>query len=115
MKDEVVYETVAACGARGLDGVDSHDEGRRRVATVNRLVLMMARSKSPVLRLRVIRCAEVLAKKIGEEYLSTLPETIPFLAELIEDEDTAVETATREFVSFLEELSGEEIMSQLKE
>ena len=51
------------------------------------------------------RCFEV----IGEEFLVLLPETIPFLAELLEDESPHVEALCRALKQQIEELSGEEL------
>ena len=38
-----------------------------------------------------------------------LPETIPFMAELLEDESPYVETLCRRLKELIEELSGEEL------
>ena len=46
-----------------------------------------------------------------EEYLALLPEAIPFLSELFEDPDEAVEGAARAFTGRLTELSGEDLKS----
>ena len=51
------------------------------------------------------RCFEV----IGQEFLVLLPETIPFMAELLEDESPYVETLCRRLKELIEELSGEEL------
>lgn len=50
-----------------------------------------------------------IAKRLGDSYLPLLPETIPFLSELLEDEDEAVEKACRAAVQDLESVLGEEI------
>ena len=38
-----------------------------------------------------------------------LPDTIPFLAELMEDEDVAMESLVKQLVQRIEELSGENL------
>ena len=38
----------------------------------------------PQVRFAALGCLEQLAEKVGEEYMTLLPETIPFLAELME-------------------------------
>jgi U3 small nucleolar RNA-associated protein 10 len=48
---------------------------------------------------------------LREEYLALLPEAIPFLSELFEDPDEAVEGAARAFTGRLTELSGEDLKS----
>lgn len=50
-----------------------------------------------------------IAKKLGEEFLPLLPETVPFLAELLEDEDENVEKSSQRVVQELEAVLGEPI------
>lgn len=52
-----------------------------------------------------VLCA--MAHKLGEDFLPLLPETVPFLAELLEDEEEAVESACQKAVQNLEEVLGE--------
>ncbi len=46
--------------------------------------------------------------KLGEELLVLLPETIPFLAELMEDSDPRVEKLAHEVVKLIEQYLGSE-------
>lgn len=48
-----------------------------------------------------------VAKKLGEDFLPMLPETVPFLAELMEDEDEEVEKQCTHVVQDLESVLGE--------
>lgn len=50
-----------------------------------------------------------VARKLGESFLPLLPETVPFLAELLEDEEETIETACRRSVQDLEQVLGEPI------
>lgn len=43
-----------------------------------------------------------------------LPETLPFLSELLEDPDAAVEARVQGLVKLLEEVSGEDLNEYLK-
>ena len=74
---------------------------------------MRTRSK----RLRARKLAlEIVAKvveHVGEEYVVLLPETIPFLSELLEDVDEDVVRRTQALVKRLEELSGEDLSQYL--
>lgn len=49
--------------------------------------------------------------KLGEELLVLLPETIPFLAELMEDSDQRVEKLAHEVVKLIEQYLGSETLS----
>ncbi|KAJ2754358.1 HEAT repeat-containing protein 1, partial [Coemansia sp. BCRC 34490] len=55
-----------------------------------------------------------LYEQLGEEYLILLPETIPYLAELLEDDDSRVERATRETIKVIESFLGESLQSYLR-
>lgn len=50
-----------------------------------------------------------IAKKLREEFLPLLPETVPFLAELLEDEIETVEKTSERVVQELEAALGEPI------
>lgn len=47
--------------------------------------------------------------QVGEEYLLLLPECLPFLSELLEDDSADVIAATGELIRYIEELSGEKL------
>eukprot|EP00741_Cyanophora_paradoxa_P001236 tig00000074_g1193.t1 len=80
---------------------------------LNHALLMATRSEDPVIRAAALRCFEVVAARVGEEYLVLLPESIPFLAELMEDADAGVEAEVRRAIKLLEEMSGESLQRYL--
>jgi len=49
--------------------------------------------------------------QIGEEFLLLLPECLPFLSELLEDESGEVSDSTAACIRFIEEMSGESLDS----
>ena len=49
--------------------------------------------------------------RLGEEFLVQLPETIPFLAELMEDSDEGVQKACQELASEIQKHLGEDLAS----
>jgi U3 small nucleolar RNA-associated protein 10 len=49
----------------------------------------------------------------GEEYLPLIPETIPFIAELSEDDSNDVEDLVKTIVTDLEQILGEPISKYL--
>jgi U3 small nucleolar RNA-associated protein 10 len=55
-----------------------------------------------------------LVGRLSEEYLALLPETLPFLAELLEDAELAVEARAQRVVRQLEALSGESLEQYLR-
>jgi len=49
------------------------------------------------------------SSQIGEEFLLLLPECLPFLSELLEDDNSEVTEVTAALVRYIEELSGESL------
>jgi hypothetical protein len=81
---------------------------------LNHQVLMHTRSEKPVVRFAACRTIHALFERVGEAYLILLPETLPFIAELLEDDVFEVETLARALVKKIEELSGESLQELLK-
>lgn len=57
-------------------------------------------------------CTDI-ARKIGENFAPLLPETIPFLAELLEDENQEVEKAVQKTIREVEKVTGEPLQKYL--
>ncbi len=55
-----------------------------------------------------------LAFEFAALYLVLLPETLPFLAELLEDSNPEVEELAQRTAKMLQELSGEDIAEYLR-
>jgi hypothetical protein len=71
-------------------------------------------SSSARSRLRATALAIQLVSRLREEYLSFLPEALPYVAELLEDPDAAVAAAGQALAAALEEASGEALDEYLK-
>ena len=76
--------------------------------------LMATRSAAARERLRAIAAVEGLVERMREEYLLLLPEALPFLAELLEDPEPTVVSATQRLIKKLEDLSGESLQQYLQ-
>lgn len=74
---------------------------------MNYQILLKLRHNEAKIRLVALHCLNEIVKKIGEDFLPLLPETIPFLAELLEDEDENVEKACQQAVREMEKVLGE--------
>lgn len=55
-----------------------------------------------------------LFAEVGEEYLMMLPECLPFLSEMLEDDSEDVVALASEVIRYVEELSGEDLDSYLQ-
>lgn len=76
---------------------------------LNYEILLKTRDNDSYVRLVSLECILLLATKLGDNFLPLLPETVPFLAELLEDENELVEKACHKVVQEMEQLLGEPI------
>lgn len=78
---------------------------------LNYQILLKMRHASPKVRFAALLAVLELAKKIRENYMVLLPESIPFLAELMEDECEEVEHQCQKTIQQLEVILGESLQS----
>ncbi|KAJ2860009.1 snoRNA-binding rRNA-processing protein utp10 [Coemansia aciculifera] len=81
---------------------------------INQEVMLKSRSDVPAVRVASLLVLQAFYAKLGEEFLILLPETIPYLAELLEDDNGLVERATQETVKVIESHLGESLQSYLR-
>ncbi|XP_064652664.1 HEAT repeat-containing protein 1-like [Lineus longissimus] len=74
---------------------------------LNYQICLKTRHSSPKVRFAALKLVEELSKKLGDDYMVLLPETIQFLAELLEDDSYEVEQQCQEVISHLEKVIGE--------
>lgn len=72
------------------------------------------RAEDAQTRLATVLCERELTKKLGEEWLSLLPEMLPFIAELREDDDEGVERETTRWIAEVEAVLGESLDGMLQ-
>lgn len=89
------------------DSADHHKE-------INTAVLKHMRSETVAVRLAAVKCQQALTHKLGEEWLSMLPEMLPFISELQEDDDEVVERETHRWIVSIEGVLGESLDSMLQ-
>ncbi|KAG0073217.1 HEAT repeat-containing protein 1 [Linnemannia elongata] len=73
---------------------------------LNYQVLLKTREDNKQIRLSALKVLQEFYKRLGEEFLILLPETIPFLAELMEDDDHEVEALTQQVIADIEVYLG---------
>ncbi|KAJ2747982.1 snoRNA-binding rRNA-processing protein utp10 [Coemansia sp. BCRC 34301] len=81
---------------------------------INQEIMLKSRSDVPVVRVASLLVLQAFYERLGEEFLILLPETIPYLAELLEDDNGLVERATQETVKVIESHLGESLQSYLR-
>ncbi|XP_029449670.1 HEAT repeat-containing protein 1 [Rhinatrema bivittatum] len=78
---------------------------------LNYQILLKMRHASPKVRFAALIALTELAGKLRENYMILLPESIPFLAELMEDECEEVEHQCQKSIQQLEVILGESLQS----
>ncbi|KAL7869934.1 hypothetical protein AOLI_G00139220 [Acnodon oligacanthus] len=78
---------------------------------LNYQILLKTRHSSPKVRFSALLMLLELAGKLKENYMVLLPETIPFLAELMEDECEEVEHQVQKVIREMETILGEPLQS----
>lgn len=81
---------------------------------LNGAILKHMRSESASVRLAAVKCQQALTDREGEEWLSMLPEMLPFISELQEDDDDVVEKETHRWIVKIESVLGESLDSMLQ-
>ncbi|XP_055640607.1 HEAT repeat-containing protein 1 homolog [Toxorhynchites rutilus septentrionalis] len=80
---------------------------------LNHQVLLKTRNNDPEIRLFALEACTDIVRRIGENFAPLLPESIPFLAELMEDENQAVERAVKRTIREVEKVTGEPLHKYL--
>ncbi|XP_030376815.1 HEAT repeat-containing protein 1 homolog [Scaptodrosophila lebanonensis] len=80
---------------------------------LNTQVLLKTRIQKPDVKILAFNTCVAIAQKLGESFAPLLPETVPFIAELLEDEHDRVEKNTRSAVQQLESILGEPVQKYL--
>ncbi|RAL03856.1 snoRNA-binding rRNA-processing protein UTP10 [Aspergillus ibericus CBS 121593] len=72
-----------------------------------------ASGENPHTRLAALKAQQSLTEQLGEEWLALLPEMLPYISELMEDEDENVEREVRKWVKQIEGILGERLDDML--
>ncbi|KAG4301867.1 hypothetical protein PCK1_001843 [Pneumocystis canis] len=81
--------------------------------TINTLVLNHMSSDNAAIRLAVLKTQKELYTQLKEEWLITLPQTIPFILEAMEDENKKIEYSVQKLIITIESYLGESLQRYL--
>lgn len=81
---------------------------------LNASLLKSLRADDALVRLAAVKCEQSLTEKLGEDWLSLLPEMLPFISELQEDDDEVVEKETLTWIRQIEGILGESLEGMLQ-
>ncbi|KAK4456134.1 hypothetical protein QBC34DRAFT_389039 [Podospora aff. communis PSN243] len=93
--------------AAAADSKEHHKE-------LNGTLLKHLRSEQATVRLAVVKCQQSLTERLGEEWLASLPEMLPYISELQDDDDEVVERENRRWIVGIEKALGESLDSMLQ-
>ena len=68
---------------------------------------------NPHARFVALKAEQALTEQLGEEWLALLPEMLPYISELMEDENENVEMEVRRWVKQIEGILGERLDDML--
>jgi U3 small nucleolar RNA-associated protein 10 len=102
-----VIPTITDLAAASASSVDNHRE-------MSGVLLKYMRSEDTHTRLATVKCEQSLTKRLGEEWLGLLPEMLPFISELREDDDESVERETQRWIGMMEEILSEDLDAMLQ-
>ena len=104
------YGSVSAC----LTALATAAGNEQMWKPLNHAVLEACSHSRPEVRQAGVRCLLSIIQSLGEEYMVLLPECLPVLSELLEDEDEETSGLARECVRQGEELLGESLDDSLR-
>lgn len=81
---------------------------------LNGALLKHLRSEQSAIRLAAVKCEQALTDRLGEEWLAMLPEMLPYISELQDDDDEDVERETHRWIVGIEGVLGESLDSMLQ-
>ena len=93
--------------AAAADSKEHHKE-------LNASLLKLLRSEQAAVRLAVVKCQQALTERLGQEWLASLPEMLPYISELQDDDDEVVERENRRWIVGIEQALGESLDSMLQ-
>ncbi|KAF1829487.1 hypothetical protein BDW02DRAFT_147274 [Decorospora gaudefroyi] len=102
-----VIPTITELAAASSSSMENHRE-------MNGVLLKNMRSDEAHTRLSTVLCEQSLTSRLGEEWLGLLPEMLPFISELMEDDDEVVERETQRWKNGMEEVLGESLEGMLQ-
>ena len=80
---------------------------------MNNEIMSCMRLKDPAVRLAAVKCERSITERVSFDWLALLPEMLPFISELQEDDDEEVEQETLRWVKQIEDVTGESLEGML--
>nr|POE86486.1 u3 small nucleolar rna-associated protein 10 [Quercus suber] len=81
---------------------------------MNTAIMSYMRSSDAAVRLAAVQAERAITEKLNFDWLALLPEMLPFISELQEDDDEEVERETLKWVEQIEGVTGESLGEMLR-
>ncbi|KAK5129471.1 hypothetical protein LTR08_003231 [Meristemomyces frigidus] len=82
--------------------------------SMNTTIMQYMRHQDAAVRLASVKCERAITERLNFDWLALLPEMLPFISELQEDDDEDVERETLRWVRQIEEVTGESLEGMLQ-
>jgi len=103
---QLMKNSLIPCVAQLAASVTKNKQDRWSV--LNHQLLVRSRNDAVEVRLWTLRCMTQMWHTVGEEFISVMPETVPYLSELLQDSDPEVEAAANELAEVMQSYLGED-------
>jgi U3 small nucleolar RNA-associated protein 10 len=81
---------------------------------LNTSILRHLRAERAGVRLAALKCQQALTERLGEDWLTMLPEMLPYISELQDDDDEIVEKEVNRWILGIEGVLGERLDTMLQ-
>ncbi|EME47404.1 hypothetical protein DOTSEDRAFT_50810 [Dothistroma septosporum NZE10] len=82
--------------------------------TLNSTIMATMRHQEPAVRLAAVKVERALTERLNVDWVGYLPEWLPLISELQEDDDGHVERETLRWMKQIEDVTGEDLNSMLQ-
>lgn len=90
-----------------IDSLSGEKQAEFSCKQVHFKILQRTRYQQVNVRKAAIECVGSIVEAVEQDYLTLLPEAVPFFAELLEDDSEEVEILTRDTLKKMEDILGE--------
>lgn len=92
---------------------DSVSASQDNLKTLNSSIMALLKHESDAVRLAAVQCERAVTQGLGFEWLNLLPEMLPVISELLEDDNEDVERECLAWVREIEGVTGESLEGML--
>lgn len=106
---ERVQNTIVPCISQLADSVPQNFWKDLQFTFLSKL-----QNPLSIIKISSIKIIQGIYEKLGNSFISMLPELVPYLAEVLEDDDVEVLNAGKEIIQKIEEISGQSLEEYFK-